>query len=61
MDATTETAIITAWWALWPEALIGMPTARLAVDATVIELLPMVVAAEIVAVRPLVKVNVTPD
>jgi len=24
--ATTDTAIIRAWWALWPDALIGMPT-----------------------------------
>ena len=25
-DATTDEATIIAWWKLWPEALIGMPT-----------------------------------
>jgi hypothetical protein len=27
-DATTETAIITAWWKRWADALVGMPTGR---------------------------------
>jgi hypothetical protein len=27
-DATTEPAIIRAWWGRWPDALIGMPTGR---------------------------------
>jgi hypothetical protein len=25
-DATTDVAVITAWWKRWPDALIGMPT-----------------------------------
>ena len=36
-DATTDTAIITAWWALWPEALIGMPTGE-AVGCVVLDI-----------------------
>jgi putative DNA primase/helicase len=27
-DATTDCAVITAWWRRWPKALIGVPTGR---------------------------------
>jgi putative DNA primase/helicase len=30
-DATTDAAVIIAWWSRWPDALIGMPTGRASV------------------------------
>jgi hypothetical protein len=35
-DATTDIAVITAWWSRWPKALIGMPTGE-PIDAAVLD------------------------